>query len=143
VPGEFLDRIRKIRWIGWSLPILAAALFFVDVYSGHIERSLSLAVFALVLGVLGLGLDLWVRSSPGEHMPVVDARKHPVVMRAVFFGGSIVSVIVLVQAIRDPQWGWRRTLLTLLIYVFSVASYNLLIAIVRYIRTRTHNFTSN
>jgi hypothetical protein len=105
---------------------------------------MSLAVFALVVGVLGLGLDVWARSSPGGRTPVIDARKHPVLTRVAFFSVLVILTLVLVQPIfSDPQWSLRRDLLTILISVLLLVSFNLLITFVRYLRTRTHHSASN
>jgi hypothetical protein len=135
-----VDKIRAIRWIALSLAILAIALVFIDIESGHIERSMSLIVIAIVVGAIGLALDFWARTSPTNTAPMTNAGRHPLLTRALFFGALLGLVIVAIQAaysdtgLRISQRIW--------IPVFSVSmlvTYNLLLGFIRFMRIRFKN----
>jgi uncharacterized membrane protein len=121
-----MDRNRRLWWIGFSLVLVALGLFFIDIYSGHIERSKSLAILALMMGVYGLGLDIWTRTSPGFVMPSIAKPKRPVLTSVLFLGTMAVLSVSLVYLARSDPKSWQAQLysalrlLALLVLYWSV-----------------------
>jgi hypothetical protein len=119
-------------------------LFLADVYSGHIERSLSLAVLALSIGLVGLGFDLWARSSPGKFSQMVNTRKHSVALNILFFATMAALVAAPMYFVFfEPQWNWPREAFSTGRVVFLIVSYNLVVASVRYLRIRGNESTNS
>jgi hypothetical protein len=128
---------RTIRWLRWVLPCVAIAVPFVGVYFLHSERFELLVVLAIVISIVALGFDFWVRSSPGKPIPLIDPRKHPLIIGAVFFGAMAAGIVTLIYLtfFHNSLWNWRGTVFSLALLV----SYNLLIAFTRHLRTRRQN----
>jgi ABC-type sulfate transport system permease component len=118
-------------------------MLFVAAYSNNSEWSVPLTIFTALLFVVGLGCDLWVRSSPARPAPVVHAPKHPRVLKAVFFGTMVALFAALIHFdfFLDPPWSWRRKTFSIAFPLIFLLSYNLLIAYVRQVRRQ--NLTSN
>jgi hypothetical protein len=139
-----VDQSRNLWWIALSLVLLAAGLFYIDIYSGHIERSMTLVVLALMIGVCGLGLDLWARSSPRSLKPLFAVSKNPVVARLLFFGTMLTLIAAMVGTIlAEPQLRWWRVFRIALFSVLGVVIYNQLITFIRRVRARSYDSTNN
>jgi len=105
-----MDRNRKIWWTGLSLGLLATGLLYFDIASGHIERSNSSVMLAIVIGACGMGLDIWARSSPGPFMPSTFKPKYLVLKSVLFWGVMAALSVFLVYLVRSDQRSWGEQL---------------------------------
>jgi hypothetical protein len=136
--GAFVNRNRMLWLVGLGLVTLAAAVFVADIYSGHIEQSSSVSILAIVIAVSGMGVDLWARSSP--YVPELRIRppKHAVLLNLLFvatmlaLSGGLVYLTFL-----NPHSNWRRTLRTVVMSIAFLLAYNLLVVLLRRMRTRS------
>jgi hypothetical protein len=130
---------RTIRWLRWVLPCVAIAVPIVGVYFFHSERFELLVVLTIVISMVGLIFDFWVRSSPGKPIPLIDPRKHALALKVLFFGAVTGGIIAISHDFLDPSRTWRRKVFSILIPLTLLFSYNLLIAFTRHLRTRRQN----
>jgi hypothetical protein len=136
---SIVDRTRTIRWLGWSLPIIASALILVDVSSGRAERSSSLMVFAIVTGVLGLGFVMWARSSPSKTAPMLH-RTHRPGLTVMSWGAIAACIVALIYLdFSGPQRSWQQKAYSVALPLILIVSDNLVLMSIRYLRTRRQN----
>jgi hypothetical protein len=139
-----VKRELRIRWIGRTLLVLAVALVCVDIYSGHFDRSLSLFTVALIIGVFGLALDLWDRTSPGRSVATIRAHKHPIALTVLFFlTMAALAVALVIFFYFDSPAARKLDVFSLAIILPLFVSYNLLIAFIKYLRMRHQNPTNS
>ena len=131
-----MNRIRKIKWIGWTLVIIAGLIFCIDISSGHFETSNSLFIFAIILGAFGLGLYTWVNTTPGESLLLIRPRKGPLTS-IVFWGtmAALASVLVWLTFF-DTQHSWRKNLRSAVFSIVLLFTYGSLVTLIRYLRSR-------
>jgi uncharacterized membrane protein YjjP (DUF1212 family) len=120
-------------------------LLFLAVYYGPIDRSLPLAIFALITGMVGLGFDLWVRSSPTQLTQVIHAPKHPLALNVVFFGvmAALLATLIRFYFFLDTRWNWRRRTFSIAFPIVLLVCYNLVILAVRNLRMKKQNSTNS
>jgi drug/metabolite transporter (DMT)-like permease len=131
-----MTRVGKIRWIGWTLPILGGVIIFADLQSGQIEKSMFWTVFALILGAFGLGVYIWTITTPGERRFPFDARKHPIVANVAFFAAILALVVLLIRSFffatrSSSQYTWSPLSMTV-----CLGTYYLLVVFIRHVRSR-------
>jgi hypothetical protein len=137
-----VTRIRKIRWIGWALPIISGAIIYADLASGHIAKSMVWTVVALALATFGLGLYIWASTTPGEPVFMFSSRKPSLRLSAVFFGALTVCAVVLVKiTFFDPQRNWWKDFRSAVFSIVMLVTYWVFITLVRYLRDRGRNST--
>ena len=135
-----MTRIRKIRWIGWTLPIIAGAIVYADLASGHIAKSMFWTLFALILGAIGLALYIWASTTPGEPVFLFSSHKHTRAKTVLFFGTMAALTVALIRmTLFDPQRSGWRDLRSAVFSIVLIVTYWPLIALIRYLRSRGRN----
>jgi len=140
-----VDWIRTIRWARWILPIVAMALFFVAADFVRAERSMPLAFLAFILASVGLGFDLWVRSSPGKPIPMTRLSKHPLLVNTLFFAtmAALLATLIRFNFFFDPRWNWLRKTFSIALPLILLLSYNLLLSYIRGLRAEGKKSTDS
>lgn len=131
-----MNRNRKLWWTALSLELLALGLVSIGIYLGHLERSISLMVLAVTIGVSGIGLDIWVRTSPGSFNPSSLLTKHPVLTSALFWAAMAALSVALVFLVRLDPRTWKTQLYSGLKPLALLVVYWTIIFAVRFMRLR-------
>ena len=85
-----MQRNQKLWLVSLSLIILGTILLFIAINSERLKPAWPLVVVALAVVLLGVGFDIWRRSTPGQTGIPFDLSAHPRVASVLFTGVMLV-----------------------------------------------------
>jgi hypothetical protein len=131
-----MEHTNKLALASVSFVLLGVVLLFTAINSQGLKPSWPLVIVALAVILLGVGLDVWRRSTPGQTGLLFDLRKHQRVANVLFVLLMLVLggiYFVSVPTGLNSVWVDARVAAVILV---GLVSYNLLIRMIRKIRSK-------